>query len=289
MNDQPPILNDPRRDTIVSSPPSKYPIEPSSALAGKSVVITRAMHQSEALATLLRNSGAKPLFYPCIEIAPPEDTTAIDNALRSIASFDWLILTSGNTVHALAKRLESLGLPLSLLAHLRTAAVGPATAQAARELLGLDAQLPSPTTPEEYSAEALAKTLQLPHGSQVLLPQSEIASPRLAESLTQHGALVQTVTAYRTIRGTGGDPIPQLLAHSKVDALIFTSGSTVQHFLGRLVDEGGSRSDLANLAIACIGESTAQAARDVDLTVAVIPQNSTLPELVRSLEMYFNA
>jgi hypothetical protein len=100
-----------------------------SALSGKRVVVTRAPHQAEELVSLLRDYGARPIFYPCIDIAPPEDTTALDAALRDVAAFDWLILTSANTVRALATHLEALGLPLSMLGHLRAVAVGPATAE----------------------------------------------------------------------------------------------------------------------------------------------------------------
>jgi uroporphyrinogen-III synthase len=78
------------------------------------------------------------------------------------------------------------------------------------------------------------------------------------------------------------------LARSEVDAVIFTSGSTVEHFLGRLSAEGGAHRHLADVAFACIGESTAQAARDAGLLVAVVPPVSTLAALVRSLKEYFD-
>jgi uroporphyrinogen-III synthase len=134
----------------------------------------------------------------------------------------------------------------------------------------------------------LAATLQFSPGARVLLPQSGIASPALADALVKQGAEVQVVTAYRTVRGSGGDPIPRLLARGEVDAIIFTSGSTVRHFLVRLSAEGGSQSDLAGITIACIGANTAQAVRDAGLSVAVVAQVSTLAALVRSLEDYFD-
>jgi uroporphyrinogen-III synthase len=283
---RPPTEPDFGHDDIVSL---QNPPIPQSGLSGKHVVITRAPHQSETLADLLRQANALPLFYPCIDIAPPEDTTPLDETLRRFATFDWLILTSANTVYALANRLDTLGLPLSSLAQLQVAAVGPATAIVARELLSVDAVVPSSANSDEYSAEAMARNLQLLPGSRVLLPQSEIASPALAEVLAQQGADVQVVTAYRTIRGSGGDPVPQLLTNGEVDAITFTSSSTVQYFLERLAAEGGSNSQLANVTIACIGESTAQVARDAGFTVSIIPSTSTLPALVRSLEAYFDA
>jgi uroporphyrinogen-III synthase len=271
---------------------------------GKRIVITRAAHQAEELATLLRQAGAQPLFYPCIDIIPPEDIAPLDSAIMSVQEYDWLVLTSANTVHALAARLDALGLPPSILNHLQTAAVGPATAKSAREMLGLDSILPSnldtqtavpvqshhpENASDDYSAVSLAERLRLAQDARVLLPQSEIASPALAESLARQGAVVQVVTAYRTARSSGGDPIPHLLALGEVDAIIFTSGSTIDHFLGRLAAEAGKRDDLAGVAIACMGTSTVQAARAAGLSVAVVPPVSTLTALIRSLEDYFDA
>lgn len=278
----------------------------SGGLSGKRVVITRAQNQSDTLVALLREAGAQPLFYPSIDIAPPEDSAPLDQALRQIGAFDWLIVTSANTVRALADRFVALGVPFSALQHLRIAAVGPATANAARELLGIEAVVPSEheaqpadgarahrhrgtsANSDEYNADALARRLHLPGGSRVLLPQSEIASPLLADLLAQRGADVQIVTAYRTVRGSGGDPVPQLLAQGEVDAVIFTSGSTVRYFVERVAAEGGSNSDLARVVIACIGTSTAHAARHAGLTATVVPPISTLPALVRSLEAHFD-
>jgi uroporphyrinogen-III synthase len=45
-----------------------------STLVGKRIVNTRAVHQAEALNTLLRARGALPLDYPCIAIVPSQDS-----------------------------------------------------------------------------------------------------------------------------------------------------------------------------------------------------------------------
>jgi hypothetical protein len=49
-------------------------------LDGKFIVNTRATHQAKGLNTLLRMRGAVPLDYPCIAIAPPEDSVLLDAA-----------------------------------------------------------------------------------------------------------------------------------------------------------------------------------------------------------------
>lgn len=253
-------------------------------LAGKRIVNTRAAHQAAAFDALLRVRGAVPLDYPCIAIIPPEDTSLLDTALFALAAgnYDWLVLSSANTVFAIAQRLAALGLGLAG-SSFRSAAIGPATAEAARQQLGLEIL----ALPAEYVAESLASSLPLESGTRVLLPESAIARPALADTLAARGARVTVVTAYQTVRGYGGVDIPHLLAQGQVDALTFTSSSTVVNFLARFRQESGRFEDLRHVCIACIGPKTAATARDSGLTVSVLPAEHTLDSLVDALHRFF--
>lgn len=250
-------------------------------LNGKCIVITRAVHQAGELADLLREQGAVPLLYPCIAIVPPEDTTALDVALRAADTFDWLVLTSANTVEALRQRCEALGLSL---AGIKAAAVGPATAEAAQTVLGLDVQ----TVPDEHVAEALAKALHIAPGMRALLPQADIARSTLADHLRAAGAHVTEVTAYRTMMGQGGVNLPALLSGGRIDALTLTSSSTVTNCLERLRSEGGDLAQLRAIPAACIGPKTAATARDAGFAIILTPDDYTLPALVAALAGYFS-
>lgn len=259
-------------------------------LAGRRIVVTRAPHQAADLAEMLAARGAAPLLYPCIDIDAPEDPSALDAALTGAAAgaFDWLVVTSRNTVMAIERRLVTLGLAPEALAAMRVAAVGPATAQAAAETLGLTAEL----VPEEHVAEALAAALiaAASPGRRVLLPQSAIARAVLAESLSEAGLIVTAVPAYRTVTGRGGEDVPALLAAGQVDAVTFTSSSTVDGFLERLAAEGGLRDNLAGVCLACIGPIAARTAEGHGLRVHVVPEDDyTLDGLLDGLESYFAA
>ena len=65
-----------------------------------------------------------------IEIRHPVSFQALDEALKKILDYDWLILTSVNGVEALFNRLTALAMDESSLQHLKIAAIGPATEQA---------------------------------------------------------------------------------------------------------------------------------------------------------------
>jgi len=251
-------------------------------LAGIRVVVTRAPHQAAEMADLLRQAGAVPLLYPCLEISPPEDTEPLDAVLLSAASreYDLLVLTSVNTVYILAQRLAALDIALS---DLPAAAVGPKTAAAAEAMLGLNVTLVA----NKHVAESLADELSPTPGERLLLPQSAIARTVLADRLRAAGAQLTVVEAYRTCLGQGGDPVPDLLADKMIEAITFTSSSTVTNFLKRLKKEGGDRRHLNDVCLAAIGPVTAATMAEEDLPVDVMPADYTLKGLVNALEKTF--
>jgi uroporphyrinogen-III synthase len=254
------------------------------ALIGKTIVNTRAAHQAEGLNTLMRSRGAIPVDYPCIATAPPQDSTLLDTSLVALEGgyFDWLVLTSANTVLALAERLQVLGFGLTGKTF-RTAAIGTATAEAVRAQLGVELF----DLPPHYVAESLAEHLPVETGTRVLLPESAIARPTLADKLSARGASVSVVDAYQTVCGQGGVDVPRLLAQHQIDALTFTSSSTVTYFLERLHKEGGQQEDALMVCAACIGPKTAATAREYGFKVLTTAAEHTLDGLMEALATYF--
>ncbi len=257
------------------------------SLNRKCVVNTRALYQAGELDRMLRARGADPISYPCIDILPPEDTTELDAGLHAIADgeYDWLILTSENTALSLARRAQSLGWPMGALNLVRVAAIGPKTSEAAVSWLGVEPAL----VPEEHVAEALAEALKAESASRVFLPQSNLARTVLQDELRAAGFDVMPVAAYRTVIGRGGEDVPGLLAAHHVDAVIFTSGSTVDYFLDRLRTEGGNLTDLQDVCLACIGRATAAALEKHGLKATVVPTRYTLEGILTSMESYYSA
>lgn len=253
------------------------------------VVNTRASHQAAEFDAILRHYNFEPVAFPTIAIAPPEDPTPLDQSIEQaiIGAYDWLVLTSANTVHMLHERIQALGHSspiLNTVDALWVAAVGDKTAEAARELLHLKINL----TPDDFTADHLAQTLAAQPSIQqatIWLPQSAIAKDTLATQLQAIAGEVVVVPAYRNVLATTGDPIrPQL---PEIDAITFTSGSTARNFRQRLHDEGGQLSDLGDIVIACIGPKTADEASKVGYTVHVVPDDYTLEGLASALADHF--
>jgi uroporphyrinogen-III synthase len=251
-------------------------------MRSRRVVVTRAAHQAAELSTLLEARGAVPVLYPCIAIAPPEDTRELDEGIlrASQGGFDAIVVTSANTAFALLSRLLSLGLPPASLGKTRIAAVGPATASAVRSMLGLAAE----TVPEEYTSESLSLSLSPVRGDRIFLPQSNIAPSSLRESLARAGADVYTAAAYRTVLGSGGADVPRLLEKKEIDAVTFTSSSCAENFSRRITSEGGALRFLDGVCAACLGAKTADTAAAAGIHVTVVARENTLEGLVAALE-----
>ena len=255
-------------------------------LTGLRIANTRALRQAPSLTRLLEAEGAEVLHYPTVEIEPCPDTNEFDSALKEMAEgrFDWLIVTSTNTVYVLADRLQELGIGTEGVARSKTkvAAVGSATAATIAQELNLVIDL----LPDDYVAESLAASLQVRRGQQVFLPQSAIARPVLVKALRRAGAEVRAVAAYQTVVGHGGDDLPRHFWQGDVDVVLFTSASTVHNFVQRLKAESGDAGMLCDVTVACIGPMTAEAARRHELPVQVVAENRTVEGLVHSLKSY---
>jgi len=255
-------------------------------LAGKRILITRAVAQSEALACELSARGALPAVLPLVSFAEPEDFAPLDRAIAEIAQFGWLILTSAQAVRAFTARAADLQRPLVRPDSLpRIACVGPVTAEAARK-----ASLPVEYVAATHSGVALVNELGSKlHGAKVLLPRSDRANPDLPDALQHHGAQVTEVIAYRTLRPDEVDQAQlKNAAGGQADAILFFSPSAVQHFT-ELVGAEQLHAFQDKLAITAVGPVTAKALREAGVTRAVVAADTTAAAVMEALEKYFAA
>lgn len=261
-------------------------MEDQQALSGKRIVVTRPAAQSRALIEQLRALGAEPLVCPAIVIAPLADYAALDAAIAQLGQYDWLILTSANGVRALLDRMAALGADLVPLHGLKIGAIGPATAQ----LLG-QYGLHATFVPSAYVAEAMLDQIGDVAGQRVLLPRADIARELLAVGLRERGAQVDEIAAYRTMPGDGAAELAAQLQAQAVDAITFTSSSTVRYTLDGLEQIGFERHTavalLNQLVVGCIGPITADTARAEGLRVDATAREFTGPGLVAALLEWF--
>lgn len=240
-------------------------------LAGKRVFVTRARVQAGTLAAKLRELGAEALEFPAIVIRPPATYEALDGALERLGDVDWVLFTSANAVDAVWDRLLASGGDARAFGGVRVAAVGPATAERLRSV-GVVPDL----VPETFEAGALAAALGRGTG-RVLVPQAEGAPDAIAKALEGAGWRCEAVAAYRTeVDRASADRGREALG-AGVDAVLFTSGSTVRSFCGLWGRPP------ADALVCCIGPRTAEAAAEAGVRVDAVADEATVDGLVAAL------
>lgn len=255
----------------------------SQPLAGRRIVVTRARAQADDLAGALAALGAEVIAAPVIRIEPLADLTPLRAALADLSRYTWIVFTSRNTVDVVCDRLAEWGIAPAALAAQSVAAIGPATAEALAQR-GIPPALVPPKFVAESVVEALAACGSLA-GARVLLPRAEQARDALPEGLRSLGALVDVIPVYRTVGESGnGAALAGELKAGRVDAVTFTSSSTVQHFV-ELV--GRDAATASRYAAAVIGPVTAATAREMGLPVAIEAAEYTAPGLVQAIVRHF--
>ena len=76
-------------------------------LFGKTIVVTRSREQAAILPINFTNTARTVIEFPTIEIAKPDDVKPLDEAIKAIHTFNWLVFTSTNGVDSFFQRLLS--------------------------------------------------------------------------------------------------------------------------------------------------------------------------------------
>ncbi|ELK44080.1 uroporphyrinogen-III synthase [Brevibacillus agri BAB-2500] len=248
-------------------------------LTGKRIMVTRAKSQVQELVDKIERLGGGAYAFPLLKMIPPADKTKLDEAISELPSYDWVIFTSVNGVRFFLERMEQVGVGFAAFAG-KIAAVGPKTAQALTKH-GLSVAV----IPSDYVAEGLLASLheQLQPGQRVLLPRADIARKALPAELKELGLAVTEVDAYQTvIDGSRAPEVAQQLQEGRIDVILFTSSSTVTHFIQAMAPFA-SPGWLDQVRIACIGPITAETARKNGLAVDVVASEYTVDGLLEAL------
>ena len=240
-------------------------------LAGRTIVVTRPAERATRLVNQLDQRGARAIVAPAIRLAPVRGA-ALTAALHDLSAgdFSWIVLTSPATVRMLDERLAARDVRAKI------AAIGEGTAAAFARWARRDPDL----LPRLFTVEALARAFPRGDG-RVLCARADIAPDGLEDALAAKGWTPTRVDAYRT---TFPRSLPAearaALRTGEVDAITFTSASTVRGFIGAL----GAIGLRGNPKVVCIGPVTAREARARGLKVHAVANPHTTDGLVAALE-----
>lgn len=216
---------------------------------------------------LLEELGAEAVPDPLLAVEPTGTSPRTDA--------EYVILTSTTGVDLAAEHAWTASDEVVV-------AIGPKTAEAARQA-GYDVDL----VPEEYTSAGLVAALEgSVDGARVEVARSDHGSQVLLDGLEDAGAYLHETILYRLVRPNGaGHSIDRLLDGS-LDAALFTSSLTVEHFLDAARDRGVTenvREAMAHVTVGCIGPPTRETAMAAGIEVDVVPTESTFDALAREV------
>jgi uroporphyrinogen III methyltransferase/synthase len=234
---------------------------------------------------MLIDRGATTLEFPTIEVVPPESWDELDNAIREVETYRWIIFTSANAIRFFMERLRALDRDLRTLKGVGICVVGPKTAETLASY-GIRADL----VPAEFKAEGVLAALggEQVKGMKFLIPRAKVARELIPEKLREQGAEVTVATAYENARPAADvDRIKKLFEKRKISVVTFTSSSTVHNFV-EILGKKGYKTILEGVSIACIGPVTAKTAEEYGIKTDIMPKEYTVPALVDAMVAFFS-
>ncbi len=234
-------------------------------LSGRRILVTRPRPAAQAQRQRFTALGADAVALPCLRICPPSDPDPLDAALRSIRSFDGVILSSRPGVDALFEGLLRVGLDARALAGLSVVAVGQATATAC-----LKHAISPDIVPSQPHSEGIVEALTARDrlAGRWLHVRAEDGRATLDRAISSAGGAYTLAPAYRTDRPPAPPGVAAWLQGAALDVICLHSGRTGEHLRRTLDELLPSDHALARTSVVSGGPITTEALQEQGFEVA---------------------
>ena len=243
---------------------------PSRALRGETILLTRPRRSSTMLRDRLIQTGASVVHLPTVELAPLQPTLEglWDEAYCALA------FSSQNAWTFFCELLEAH--QLKVPDGLPKFSIGPATTR----VMSTEGEVIEAKT---RSGKGLAESVRdhfgtTPVSHPVLFPCSKHAHPTFEETLNGFGMKSRRLEIYEPKPCSPG-PIPIEVA--RPGWVVLASPSAVKGYVENL-------HPIENIKIACMGPTTRAAAENAGLEVTLVPHQPGTEEMVQALVDYKN-
>jgi uroporphyrinogen III methyltransferase/synthase len=249
-------------------------------LFGKRVLVTRPRHQASAMVHRLIDLGAVPYVLPAVEIREIADWAPVDQAIRSLKEYAWIVFTSANGVSAFLGRLEKLGSDLRMLGNTRIAAIGPRTAAALREYHLQPDLMPATFQSEDLAAALLEKVRP---GERVLLARADRGRDILRQQLSSV-CQVEHVAVYSQVDALESDhEVMDALRRGEIEFVTLTSSNIARALLERLDATCKRRIEAGEIKLVTISPVTSAEVKNLGYPVAAEANHATTDGVIEAL------
>jgi uroporphyrinogen III methyltransferase / synthase len=248
-------------------------------LFGQRVLVTRPRHQAAEMIHKLEQLGANVFQLPVVEVRDPPDWSPVDDAIRRLSEYDWLVFTSVNGVQRFIQRLLEVGFDLRALGKIKLAAIGPGTAGALRQF-----HLQPDVVPASFRSEDLVAALKdKVNGQRVLLARADRGREILREELAAL-AKVDQVAVYAQVDVISHHPELLLaLSRGEIGYVTLTSSNIARAFFNALDETARQRVRNGSVKLVSISPVTSATIRELGFPVAAEATEYTAAGVIQAL------
>jgi uroporphyrinogen-III synthase len=205
------------------------------SLHNKILAITRKEADAREFLQLVSSEGGKTILLPVIDIKP-KNPKVVEEFFKSVneKKYDYCTFMSSQAVNVLfdlAETINRVGELISILNSRTIIAIGPKTRQTL-----INHRIDVKIIPEKYSSEGLVdlfSKIDFVKGKKIIILRSEASKEFLIKALSDLGMTAEELFLYNVLTSNinnNWNDFTLLLEQKKIDAIIFTSASSVRSF-----------------------------------------------------------
>lgn len=245
-------------------------------LFGKSIIVTRTRCQSSSLSSKISDLGGNAIEIPTIKIEKIKDNKELENEIKNIKDYNYLILTSKNAVDIFFDKLDELNLDCRHLSNIKVCAIGQSTENEIKKR-----GIISDIVPKKFASEYLFKELEkvLKPTDKVLIPRSKNARDFLVDNISKICEIKEVHTYKTLIDDTKKEEILEML--SLADYITFSSSSSVTNFVNIIGEDNLDK--LNKIKVISIGEITTNTCNILKVKVYKQATSSTIESMIDTI------
>ena len=223
----------------------------------------------------LESAGFQTITWPRLQLTPPDNFAALDEAIANLYGYDWIIFIDSDAVRFFVERVQQQSREVSDLDTLRVCAIGEATAAALEHARVHVDVVATQTNPSAIIEQLATYASGIEHLDRLnfLLPQAAIGRDYLKEHIENIGARADVVVSYQTVANddlTRLAGLHSMLLTGSVDAVVFATPDEVFE-LARVFDTNNLGPLLRNTFMLAIGDATTNAAEAAGISQPLQP------------------
>lgn len=247
------------------------------SLDGKRILVTRSKEQGAPMVNKIEGLGGVAIHLPLLTFQV-RDHEVNKQVLKQLHDFSWVFFTSSNGVKFFFELLSRYS--ISFPPDIRIAIVGSKTKEALLKY-GAEPDFVPSLFQGSVMVEDFAEEVKDP--GRVLYVRGNRSSEVIPSKMESKGIFFESLTAYDTLlMEEGKDALNQKLRKHDVDALTFTSPSTILAFC-QLAEE-----NYTTIPCFCIGPTTASEAEAAGFQLIRQPEQYTIDHLLQELIYFFS-